>query len=302
MSLPMKCLYAGVYWTLSAGLAAAQVPDTDIWVADLAVGAGSVRFGAARNVTRRPGYDNQPGFLLDGRGFLFSSADSAGETDVFRWEAAGDRVVRVTATPESEYSPTPMDPPATGFCAVRVEADSTQRLWWFDDDGSHPRPVLSAVDSVGYFAWIDGTHVALFVLGNAERGQPHTLRVADTATQREAVVARDVGRAIHRVPGTRDVSFVLREADETFRFFVLRSEGGRPAPLIDAIGPGQDAAWVGETLLMASGATIYAATPRHSPDWHAVADFSGQGIVTVTRIAVSPARDRVAFVVAAEPR
>jgi len=272
--------------------ASAQVPDTDIWIADLAITGDSIRVSGAHNVTRRPGYDNQPAFLLDGRGFLFSAADSLGRTDVFRWEAAGERVVRVTATPESEYSPTPLEPPATGFCVVRVEADSTQRLWCFDDDGSNPRLLASGVDSVGYFAWIDGTHLAAFILGNERRGEPHTLRMIDTASGAETVVARDIGRAIHRVPGTRDVSFLAREGDGTHRFLLLPHEKMVPVPLIDAIGEGQDAAWADEVLLMASGATLYASTPRRSDRWRAVAELPA----AVTRVAVSPSLDRIAFV------
>jgi hypothetical protein len=88
---------------------------------------------------------------------LFTSADTSGTTDIFRWDPKSNSVTRVTRTPESEYSPTPFGDwsGATGFCAVRVEADSTQRLWRFDLDGSNPRLVVSEVDSVGYFAWID---------------------------------------------------------------------------------------------------------------------------------------------------
>jgi hypothetical protein len=300
MSKPAMTL-AAACWALALTRApSAQVPDTDIWVADFAVSGDSLRVSGARNATRRPGYDNQPAFLIDGRGFLFSSADTTGRTDVFMWEAAGDRIVRITTTVESEYSPTPVDPPATGFCAVRVEADSTQRLWHFDDDGSNPRPVAADVDSVGYFAWIDGTHLAVFVLGDARRGEPHTLRVVDTTTQRETVVARDVGRAIHRVPGTRDVSFVSRETDGTYRFFLLGHGQPRPAPLLDAVGAGQDAAWADETLLMAEGATIYAAAPRRSEVWRRVVDLSHHGIAAITRIAVSPTHDRIAFVVASD--
>lgn len=276
-----------------------QVPDTDIWVADLAVSGDSIRIHNPRNLTRRPGYDNQPAFLPDGRGFLYAAADSAGRTDVYRCDLADGRIVRVTRTPESEYSPTPLSAPATGFCAVRVEADSTQRLWRFDDDGSNPLPVMASVDSVGYFAWLDDGRVAVFVLGNEGRGEPHTLRLADVATQRETVVARDIGRFIARVPGTRDLSYIARRDDGAWEFRLLAAGRDAPRPLIGVPGDGQDAAWLDDTLLSARGTAVFAAHPLRSDAWWPVADLGAAGVTAITRIAVSPARDHIAFVATA---
>ena len=47
--------------------AAAAPPATDIYLADLRVADGRVQVGTPVNVTARPGYDNQPFFLPDGR-------------------------------------------------------------------------------------------------------------------------------------------------------------------------------------------------------------------------------------------
>jgi dipeptidyl aminopeptidase/acylaminoacyl peptidase len=271
--------------------AKAQLPETDIWLSDVSFQKGELKLGLPVNVTQRPGYDNQPCFLSDGSTFLFTRADSTG-SEIFHWnEEAG--VVRITRTAESEYSPTPLP---GGFCTVRVEADSTQRLWRFDIDGSNPRVMMSEVDSVGYFAWIDDGHVAVFVLGNEKRKEPHTLRVVEVASQRETIIAHDIGRAIHRVPGTRKLSFVVHEPDDTFRFLVLNPGARTPTALIDAIGSGQDAAWLDDRLLMASGAAIHAARPFEGAGWRPIADFSGAGIVGITRIAVAPDHSRIAFV------
>lgn len=286
------CAWIAAMVVISAAMG--QVPDSDIWLADLVVSADSVAVGAPRNATHRPGYDNQPCFLREGNAFLFVSADSAGQTDVFRFDVESGAIRRVTATPESEYSPTPLIPPRDGFCTVRVEADSTQRLWRFDMDGTHPKLVLADVDSVGYFAWIDEHSLALFVVG-----KPHTLRVVDVATQHEVVVARDVGRSILLAPEKHGTSFLRREVDDTYAFFLLPRGAGDPMPLIDAVGKSQDAAWIGETLMMASGAKVFAAHPFKGPGWREVADLAGSGIAAITRIAVSPDHRRVALVATA---
>jgi hypothetical protein len=310
---------------------AAQVPDTDIWLTDVipAGGGHPLRLGDPVNVTHRPGYDNQPCFYFlatavdkAGRaniidlpvqpkmGFLYTSADSLGATDIFRWDPDTNSSVRVTHTRESEYSPTPFGASShgpAGFYAVRVEADSTQRLWQFDIDGSNPRLVMSDVDSVGYFAWIDERHVAVFVLGNEKKKEPHTLRVVDIKTQAETVVARDIGRSIQNIPNnTGDLSFTVHESDDTYRFFILRRGRSAGEPLIDAVGSGQDAAWMGNgTMLMSAGTTIYAARPIRTGQsksgddvWRAVRDFADAGVGSITRIAVAPDQSRIAFVTA----
>jgi hypothetical protein len=288
---------------LVPGAAGAQVPDTDIWLARVRFDpGGGLRLDPPVNVTKRPGYDNQPAFV-DPETFLFARADAQGSTDIYRWSPAG--IERVTRTPESEYSPTPYrgsrDGAVAGFDCVRVEADSAQRLWRFDIDGSNPRLVLGEVDSVGYFAWIDDGHVAVFVLGNEKRGEPHTLRIVDVRAQTETMVARDIGRAIHRIPNGSDISFTVHEDDDTYRFMVLRAGETSPRSLIDAVGSGQDAAWLGlgPVMLTSSGSAIHAASPgnREVPlAWRRVADFAGAGIAGVTRIAVSPDQSRIAFV------
>jgi hypothetical protein len=101
----------------------------------------SLDLGKPVNVTHRPGYDNQPCFLADSQTLLYTSAEPEGGTDIYRFSLATKTSVRVTRTPESEYSPTPLE--SGGFCTVRVEADSTQRLWRFDQDGTNPQLVMS---------------------------------------------------------------------------------------------------------------------------------------------------------------
>src|SRR5205814_494402 len=61
-------------------------PGTDIFLAELRGRAGGrVAVGAPVNVTHRPGYDNQPFFTADGRGFLFTAVTD-GQADIWRYD------------------------------------------------------------------------------------------------------------------------------------------------------------------------------------------------------------------------
>jgi len=271
-------------------------PGTDIFLAELrARGAGDrVEVGAPVNVTHRPGYDNQPFFTPDGRGFLYTSVTD-GQADIWRYDLAAARSVQLTkTTPESEYSATPL-PDGSGFSVVRVEADSTQRLWRFDWDGSHPALVLSGVKPVGYHAWGDARSVALFVLGDTA-----TLQVADLRSGTATPVARNIGRGVQRIPGagTR-ISFVQKGPDSTWAVAELDLATRHVRNLVRTL-PGVDQyAWTpAGVLLMAKGSKLYQWNPSRGPDWEGIADFSALGIESITRLAVSPRGDRLALVAA----
>lgn len=276
----------GLALTVAAPLGA-QTPGTDIWVA--ALDADALAFDGWLNVTARPGYDNQPGFTPDGRAILYTSQRD-GQTDIYRYELATGATERVTETAESEYSPTAM-PDGDRFSVVRVEADSTQRLWSFALDGSDPELVLTDIRPVGYHAWIDEHTLGLFVLG-----APATLQIADTRDGTARVAATDIGRSLHRVPGRAAVSF-LHRVDDVARLRVHDPAGGSFEELGEPVPDAVDYAWTpGGVLLMGSGSRLFALDPGAGAEWREVADLAVTGVAGITRLAVSPDGSHVAVV------
>lgn len=278
-----------------AAPAAAQVPATDIFVATLKVtkgpgGTARWQVGAPVNVTHRLGYDNQPCFLPGGRSFLYTVIGDDAQADVYRYDLGAGTTTRLTTTTESEYSPTPL-PGGRGFSVVRVEADSTQRLWAFDLDGTHPRLLLPGVKPVGYHAWIDSVTVALFVLGT-----PATLQLADLRTGTADTVARDVGRSPQRVPGRAAVSVIWRR-DSTTRVIAIVDAATRvPEPFAPLPDSADFHAWTPDgTLLASAGSRVLRWDPR-AARWVPLADFAAAGLTNISRLAVSPSGDRLALV------
>ena len=58
-------------------------PDTDIFLVDTRQDGDLIILGDPVNVTDRPGYDNQPSFLPDGSGFLYSAITDR-QADTYR--------------------------------------------------------------------------------------------------------------------------------------------------------------------------------------------------------------------------
>src|SRR5438045_9070128 len=89
-----------------------------------------LKFGEPKKITDFVGYNNQPFFMPDGHGILYTSIRNK-QADIYRYDLRDEGTTQVTNTPESEYSPTLM-PDRKNISVVRVEADGkTQRLWTF---------------------------------------------------------------------------------------------------------------------------------------------------------------------------
>jgi len=266
--------------------------DTDVLIADLAFSPqGTPSIGTPTNLTQRPDYDNQPQFVPDGSGFWYTINDPQNDqADIWRYDFATAGVTRVTmSSPESEYSATPL-PDGSGISVIRVEADSTQRLWRFDLDGANGAVILPNVAPVGYHAWVDESTLVLFVLGD-----PATLQRADVPTGQTEVITRNIGRSIQRIPGSDDVSYAQVHEDGTATIMRLPSERTSPEQIAEAVSGGDFHAWAPNgSLLMASGSVVYAWS-LSLDEWMPIADFSDLNI-SISRLAISPDGTQIAMV------
>jgi imidazolonepropionase-like amidohydrolase len=269
-------------------LAAQAPPGTDIYVASLSRNGPVVVIGTPMNLTARAGYDNQPSFSPDGRSLYYSSARN-GQTDIYRYDFAAARSSAVTATPESEYSPTVM-PDGKRLSVIRVERDSTQRLWSFALDGSAPRLVLDSLKPVGYHIWLNADTVFVFVLGT-----PATLRRAELARGTAEIVARDIGRTLLLIPGHRLVSFVQRDSSGGW-IRSLDPVSGRAETLAPLPAGTEFYAWTPQGELLSSRGNQLVRWQSAAKQWETIAQFRESGLQKITRIAVSPQGDRIALV------
>jgi dipeptidyl aminopeptidase/acylaminoacyl peptidase len=268
-------------------------PDTEIFLAPLTTSQdGALVVGAASNITHNPGYDNQPSFAPDGEGLFYTSMRGGGtQTDIYRYDLASRTSTRVTNTPESEYSPT-VTPDGAHLSVIRVEADTTQRLWRFTLAGQSPELVLERIKPVGYHAWADDHTLALFVLG-----QPATLQLADTRTGDGEVLVRGIGRSLQRIPGRATISVVEKDAAGGLWIRELDPKTRRLTPLVAAVAGSKEAdcAWTPDGMLvMAENDVLYGW--RAAGQWKVLADLAALRLHGVTRIAISPKGDLIALV------
>ncbi len=289
MSAAHKNVAALTILAASAASAAAQgPPGTEIYLALLTNRGSVLTVGEPANITRRVGYDNQPSFSPDGS-LVYYTSYRDGQADIYRYSLADRTTRQVTNTPESEYSPT-VTPAGNRFSVVRVEQDSTQRLWTFALDGSNPQLFIATVAPVGYHTWLSDELVAIFVLGT-----PNTLQLWEPGTPHTVSLAADIGRTLTRDPRSGDLTFIQHDEGGESWITVRETASGK-FRRITRTPANEFFAWTPDgTLLSGDGSKLFAFRPGDA-GWREIADFASAGVNGITRIAVSADGTHVAFV------
>jgi dipeptidyl aminopeptidase/acylaminoacyl peptidase len=271
----------------------ATPPSSNVFLADLSSKGGGIVIGNPIKINETSGYNNQPSFLADGQGILYTSIRNK-QADIYRFDVRSGATTQITNTPESEYSPTLM-PDGKSISVVRVEADGTQRLWKFPLAGGSPTLILQNIKPVGYHWWIDGHTLALFILGGS--GKPNTLQLVDALTEKAEVIAENPGRILRLIPHENKLSFVQKISAQEWLVKTFDLKTRQTATLIKTFAGMEDFAWTPTgILLMARDTKLYQWDPAKDKDWQEFADLSSRGLRKITRLSVSPKGDKIAFV------
>jgi hypothetical protein len=250
-------------------------PGTDIHLYDLSAGGAS----HVTHITDRQGYDNQPFFSPDGSTVLFTS-DRTGNMDTFAFNVEDGSVRQVTTSEEGEYSPTVTPNPST-FSAIRMDLNQVQELWQYPLSGSGTPNKIAEIDRVGYHTWVGADRVLFFRLG-----RPATLQLVTVGTADTTIVAENVGRSLHRVPGERASAYLINLSDDSRELRTYDWDTGGSESFAVPIEGGQDFAMAPDgSVLMAVDGVLYRYAPGQMVDWEQVAEL---GLAGTTRMSVSP--------------
>lgn len=265
-------------------------PATEIYLASLTSSGQTTRVGEPVNITKNPGYDNQPYFLPDSSALLFSSNRDGIQTDIYRYDILRRILTQVTKTPENEYSPT-IAPDRRTFSTVR---GAEQRLWRFKLNGSDAGLAYAHRGLIGYHAWISPTRIAAFILG--AEGAPNTLELIDIGSGASTVIESSIGRSLHIRSGRGTLSFVHKPQGAPWVVKELDPATRRVTPLTPTVEGSEDLAWTKDgAIVMGAKSRLFMWTER-DPRWVEIADLASSGITAITRLAASPDGKWIAIV------
>jgi Tol biopolymer transport system component len=268
----------------------AQLPDTDIFLAKISANHGKLSFGTPFNITNRTGYDNQPSFTPDGKSVLFVSVKDTTQSDVYSYELSSKKISQLTATDESEYSPSCTND-RKNISVVRVDKDNGQRFYNIPANDIKNPHVVKGGDSIGYYCWLNDSLVAMFILGPA-----NTFQVLNTHTAQRKLIAGDIGRCMKLDADKKNMLFVIKQNENEWSIFRMNIASFAISKVTSTLKGSEDFAVMSDgTLLTGSEGKLFSYMPNVDKDWQQIADFTST-VKTFYRISVSPKNDFIALV------
>lgn len=276
---------------------------SDIYLARV-FGHDPILIGWPKDITCRPGYDNQPAFLLDGSGVVYSSERIVGDvaqTDIYKYVLDSRQTVQLTDTSINEFSPA-MTPDGAYLSTIRAEDPefSVIRLWRFNLDGSDPQLLLAEPALVGYYGWYDKKTALIFAMFAESTGMSFQMHLANLENGDTQFLVENPGRCFRRIPNEESMSFVHKEsADRWYIKKINMNELDDVEVIVQTLEGSEDFAWTPNgVLLAAQGRSIYKFDPARDDSWQKVRTFYRLGSdKEIQRIALNPAGNMMAFVV-----
>ncbi|MFD2098235.1 nuclear transport factor 2 family protein [Flagellimonas iocasae] len=269
--------------------------NTEVYLFDLDIANGDPILSNPKNISNNEGYDNQPSFWDDDT-VLFSST-RADQTDILRLNISeGSSKLWVTNTPTgSEYSPLKI-PGKNAISAIRLDLDGLQRLYEYDLKTGKSAPISDL--KIGYHVWYnDHILVSTVLVGNRM-----DLVVINLKDNTNHTYQRNVGRSLHKIPGTDLISYISKE-NNTWEIKSLNPISGATKKIADTYHNEEDVCWLNtNTLVTGSGKSILTYDVRTDVVWDPVIQFEQEEINNITRIAVNPSKTRLAFVAEESPK
>lgn len=248
------------------------------------------------NISKHPGYDNQPAFFPDGK-LVFTSQIAVLDETGHAVQAVIHDFAKGTSTPVAGalgFSPTPA---ADGSLMLLRDGHVVLH------DASGKETQLTETKDAGYFARFDEQTWVLYMNDKQRR-----IVMYDPKTKALDTMALGSITAPFRIPGKRAVTFVAVEpfpapdgvaAPPRKLFLRQLNLDDRQTTTLAAISfeTSGSHVWTSRgTLLMASGHTIYEWNPAKPDDWRTAVTFDDPELQGLTRIAISARGDRIALV------
>ncbi|MBT8270773.1 MAG: nuclear transport factor 2 family protein [Bacteroidia bacterium] len=263
--------------------------NTEIFLFDLDRSAGNFELSVYRNISNNDGYDNQPSFL-DDKTIVFSSTRK-GQTDIARYDISYDVKSWLNFTEGSEYSPLKI-PGENAVSAIRLDSDGTQQLFKYSLSNGESELLLND-PVVGYHLWYNQDIMVASILDDGSLSLVSQYFKEDKYYK----LQKNVGRSLHKIPGTELISFISKEDENAWEIKSMDPISGQTKGIMGTLPKQEDMCWLPDgTILMGYEDTLYSFKPGNDVDWLERVSLKDYNISNITRLAVSPDGSKLALV------
>ncbi|MDF0716329.1 nuclear transport factor 2 family protein [Muricauda sp. 334s03] len=267
--------------------------ETEVYLFDLELNDGKPVLSNPKNISNNPGYDNQPSFW-DDDSVLFASTRED-QTDILRFNVnEGSTSSWLTyTTAGSEYSPLRI-PEKNAVSAIRLDVDGLQRLYRYDPSGEST--MLSDL-KIGYHVWVNAATLVATVLVENRMD----LVLIDLENGTSTKIQQNVGRSLHKIPGTDLVSYISKN-NENWEIQSIDLESGAINHEAPTYQNQEDICWLDKnTIITGHQKSLLTFDAQNGGDWKQLVTFNQDEINNISRIAINSSRTRLAFVAEESP-
>jgi len=264
-------------------------PSTEIILFELSQENGTYKLAKPTNITNNEGYDNQPTFLNNEEIVYAATFDN--QTDIVKFNFITKEKVRLTNTPDNEYSPKPT-PDGKYISAIILAKDGSQVLAKYLIKGGLPK-IIPSEQKIGYYCWYDKKTVFSYVVGS-----PPSLQEWNTKKSQFKIIMMNPGRSLSRIPNQKTVSFIHKESDDIWYLNSYDPLTDKVTYITECINGAEDMTWASNgTAFLSDGNKIHKFNPATDQTWNLVANMDSFDLSEASRLAVSPDLKWMAVVV-----
>ncbi|MBA2610355.1 MAG: PD40 domain-containing protein [Bacteroidetes bacterium] len=276
-------------FVLASFILRSQLPDTDIWLFKIEKNKTDLKLSDPKNITNRPGYDNQPSFSTDSKKIYYVSIREGKQADIYTYEIGSGKTLQFTKTKESEYSPT-ITPDKKSLACVVVLEDSSQIIFPLDlatgKGSEYPTSKfemsqISAIDSIGYFTFLNADTVLYYKLT-----QPHSLNAYCISTGKNTWLGNNPIRAFKNLNRHAFIYGIKDSTKVTFYKYDLVLQ--KAEKYCDYASTNEDAIWHEQHGLVKSEGNKLLRYDEAKKEWIRLFDLSTFGIKKITRFNFDP--------------
>ncbi|NHF59429.1 SnoaL-like domain-containing protein [Flavobacteriaceae bacterium TP-CH-4] len=268
--------------------------NTEVYLMDVSTTDGKISLGEPRNISNNEGYDNQPSFYNDNL-ILFSSTRNR-QTDIAQYNVRDNISSWITDTPRgSEYSPLKI-PGKKEFSAIRLDTNGLQRLYRYDMESGKPSLLLRDL-KVGYHLWFAEDILISTVLVDDRMD----LVVSNLQDNTNYTFQKNVGRSLHKIPGTKLISYISKE-NEVWEIKSMDPISGATQFITNIPPEIEDICWlINGTILVGMGNTLYRFHPKTDSQWSVLHTFEGKNLGSISRLATNANSSKLVLVSEVSP-
>ncbi len=231
------------------------------------------------------GYTNQPWFTPTGDLLVSVRKPQEAQNDIWQLSIDTRKYKKLTATPESEYSPR-LHPDEDHLTFIRKVGNEPldQQVYKVNLTTGVLELVTLNLKDIGYYTWISDTELGLLRID--EMG--HKLSYYETKSHKSRRITTMIGRTllsgkngtlIYLHKYEKDYWYIKKYHPVTSKIEIITQTRGQNEDF--AIGPDG-------TYYMGDKQSLYFFRPGVDKEWRFMGDLSAYGIQNISRLAISP--------------